>query len=165
MINPRSTAILIRDGTAIHFEDKTRDIADIRVAGQLVEIKFNKSYKKFGYSRDRVRILDDPQRRALAEGERVEANGSTWETATEVLTFADVGGAWTRIFYQTRAGEDYRTYPASQVRVIASAADAPAVAGVLRYWRAVTSRLSRDDPLRIGYSSTSFTLRARSAHS
>jgi hypothetical protein len=151
VINPRSTAILIRDRTAVNFEDKTRDIADIQDAGQLVEIKFNKSYKKFRYSRDRVRILDDPLRRALAEGERVEANGSTWETATEVLTFADVGGAWTRIFYQTRAGEDYRTYPASQVRVIASAAEAPAVADVLRYWRAVTSRLSGDDPLRLGY--------------
>jgi hypothetical protein len=94
-----------------------------------------------------VTILRNPQRHALAEGERVEVNGSVWESATEVLTFTGTGAAWSRIFYRTQAGEDYRSYPASRVRVVTSATETPAVASVLRYWRTVVSRLPGDDPL------------------
>jgi hypothetical protein len=45
------------------------------------------------------------------------------------------------------------------VRVIASAAAAPAVAGVLRYWQSVASGLSRDDPMRLGYEKLFFVHR------
>lgn len=149
-------AVLILDRAANQFEDKTRDVSEIRTAGQRIEIVFIRSNKTFCYGRDRVSILRNPQRYALREDERVEANGSTWESATEVLTFTGAGGAWSRIFYRTQAGEDYRTYPASQVRVITSATGTPAVAGVLHYWRTVVSRLPRDDPLRPGYERFSF---------
>lgn len=143
-------AVLIRNSATGQFEDKTREVLDIQDKGQRIEILFtgNKSY---AYGRDRVRVLRRPKRRELGDSELVEANGSTWQNATEVLTFAGADGAWSRIFYRTRAGEDYRTYLAAQVRVIASATAAPAVADVLRYWHAVASGLSRDDPLRLGY--------------
>jgi hypothetical protein len=156
MINPRSTAVLIRDRAANQFKDRTRDVSEIRTAGQRIEIVFIDSNKPFGYGRDRVRILRDPKRRALTEGERVEVNGSAWESATEVLTFTGAGGAWSRIFYRTQAGEDCRTYPASRVRVITSATENPAVASMLHYWRTVVSRLPRDDPLRPGYEKLAF---------
>jgi hypothetical protein len=163
VINPRSMAVLIGDGAANQFKDKTQDVSEIRPAGQRIEIVFINSNKPYPYRRDRVRILRDPKRHALTEDERVEANGSARESATEVLTFTDTGGAWSRIFYRTRAGEKYCTYPASQVRVITSATETPAVASVLRYWRTVVSRLSHDDHLRLGYeNSLSFTLRAHS---
>jgi len=141
VINPRSMAVLIRDRAANQFEDRTRDVSEIRTVGQRIEIVFIDSNKPFGYGRDRVRILRDPKRHALTEGERVEVNGSAWESATEVLTFTGTGGAWSRIFYRTQAGEDYRTYPASRVRVITSATQTPAVASMLHYWRTVVSRL------------------------
>jgi AAA domain/Protein of unknown function (DUF2726) len=156
VINPRSMAVLIHDRSANQFEDKTRDVSEIRAEGQLIEIVFIRSNKIFSYGRDRVRILRNPQRYGLREGERVEAYGSTWGSATDVLTFTCTGGAWSRIFYGTQAGEDYRTYPASQVRVITSATGTPAVASVLHYWRTVVSRLPRDDPLRPGYEKLSF---------
>lgn len=151
MINPRSMAVLIRNRATNQFEDRTRDVLEIRTADKRIEIVFNDSNKSFGYGRDRVRILRDPRRRALVEGERVEVNGRAWKNPTEVLTFTDAGGAWSRIFYRTQAGEVYTTYPASQVRVITSATQTRAVAGVLRYWRAVVSCLPREDPLRLGY--------------
>src|SRR5580704_4850062 len=113
-------AVLILDHTASHFEDKTRDVSEIRAEGQRIEIVFIRSNKTFGYGRDRVRILRNPQQYALREGERVEVNGSAWESATEVWTFIGSGDQWARVFYRTQAGEDYRTYPASQVRVITS---------------------------------------------
>jgi hypothetical protein len=143
-------AVLIRDSATGQFEDKTREVLDTRDKGQRIEILFtgNKSY---AYGRDRVRVLRRPKRRELGDTELVEANGSTWQSATEVPTFTGADGAWSRIFYRTRSGEDYRTYLAAQVRVIASATAAPAVAGVLRYWHAVASGLSHDDPLRLGY--------------
>jgi AAA domain/Protein of unknown function (DUF2726) len=156
VINPRSMAVLIRDDAASQFEDKTQEVSEIRTAGQRIEIVFIRGNKAFRYGRDRVRILRDPKRHALTQGERVEVDGSTWESATEVLTFTGAGGAWYRIFYTTRAGERYRTYLASQVRVITSATETPTVASVLHYWRAVVSRLSHDDPLRLGYEKLAF---------
>jgi hypothetical protein len=156
VINPRNTAVLIRDRAASQFEDKTRDVSEARSTGQLIEIKFNGSGKSFRYGRDRVRILRDPARRALAEDECVEVDGSVWQSATEVLTFTGTVDAWSRIFYRTRAGEEYRTYPASQVRVITSATETPAVASVLRYWRTVVSCLPSRDPLRLGYERIAF---------
>jgi hypothetical protein len=103
-----------------------------------------------------VRILRDVKRHALAAGERVEVDGSTWASATEVLTFTGTAGAWSRVFYRTQAGEDYRTHPAAQVRVITSATVTPGVACVLDYWRTVVALLPRDDPLRPGYQKLAF---------
>ncbi len=161
MINPRSMAVLIGDRAADQFEDRTRDVSEIRTASQRIEIVFIDSNKPFGYGRDRVRILRDPKRHALTEGERVEVDGSAWESATEVLTFTGTGGAWSRIFYRMRAGEDYRTYPASRVRVITSATETPAVASLLHYWRTVVSRLPRDDPLQPHCPKVSGLMRSR----
>jgi hypothetical protein len=156
VINPRSMAVLIRDRATNQFEDKTRDVLEIRISGQRIEILFAGSNKPFGYGRDRVRILRDPKRHALTEGEWVEVNGSTWERATEVLTFTCTGGAWSRIFYRTQAGEGCSTYPASRVRVVTSATETAEVASVLRYWRAVVSRLPHGDPLRPVYEKLAF---------
>jgi hypothetical protein len=156
VINPRIMAVLICNRAANEFKDRTRDISEIRTAGQRIEIVFIDSNKPFEYGRDRVRILRDPQRHALTEGERAEVDGSAWETATEVLTFTGTGGAWSRIFYSTQAGEKYLTCPASRVHIITSATKTPAVAEVLNYWRTVVSRLRRDDPLQPGYEKLAF---------
>lgn len=155
MFNPRSVAVLIRDHAG-QFEDRSRDIADIRFLGPEVDIVFKGSNKPFGYGLGRVRILRDPKRQTLTKGERVEVDGSAWETTTDVLTFTGTVGVWCRIFYRTQAGEDYRTYPASRVRIITSATEKSAVASVLSYWRAVVSRLPSDDPLRPGYEKLAF---------
>ena len=156
VISPRSTAVLIRDTAATQFEDKTRDVSEVRPAGQRVGIVFIRSNKVFEYGQERVRILRDPKRHGLAKGERAEVNGVAWPTATEVLTFTGADGAWSRVFYRTQAGEDYRTYPASQVRIIRSAAENPTAARVLQYWRTVVSLLPREDPLRPGYEKLAF---------
>jgi hypothetical protein len=149
-------AVLIRDNAASEFKDRTRDVSDTRAVDQLIEIVFSGSARPFRYGRDRVRILRGPKRRELAEGERAEVDGTVWESATEVLIFTDTDSAWSRIFYRTQAREEYRTYPASRVRVITSATDTPAVASVLRYWRTVVSRLPSGDPLRPGYERLAF---------
>jgi hypothetical protein len=149
-------AILIRDSAANQFRDRTRDVSQIRTAPQRIEIVFTNSNKPYPYPCDRVRILRNPERHALTEGERVEVDGSAWKNATEVLTFTDAGGAWSRVFYGTQAGEVYGTYPGSRVRVITSATETPAVARMLHYWRTVVSGLPRDDPLRLGYAKLAF---------
>ena len=156
MINPRNMAVLIGDGTANEFKDKTRDVSEIRTARQWIEIVFINSRKTYSYPTARVRILRNPKRHALTEDERAEVNGSIWEGVTEVLTFTDNIGAWSRIFYRKQAGEDYRTHPASEIRVITSATETPGVASVLRYWRTAVAGLDRDDPLRPGYEKLAF---------
>jgi hypothetical protein len=50
----------------------------------------------------------------------------------------------------------YYTYPAAQVRIVMSAAQAPAVAEVLRYWRDIVSRLPDNDPLQHPYGRLNF---------
>jgi hypothetical protein len=149
-------ALLIRNRATNQFEDRTPDVSKIRTVGQRIEIVFTDSDRAFPYGRDRVRILCDPELHALTEGERVEVDGTTWQSAAEVLTFTDTGDAWSRVFYGTQAGERYSTYPASRVRVVTSATQTPAVARVFRYWCTVVSRLPRDDPLRPGYEKLAF---------
>jgi AAA domain-containing protein/uncharacterized protein DUF2726 len=154
VINPRSMAVLTRSRVTNQFE--LQDVSEMRDLGQEIEIVFTRSNKRYGYRREHVRIIRDPRRRVLAEGERVEANGTVWTTATEIVTFTSIDGAWSRIFYRKQTAEAYRTYPASRVRVVTSATETPAVADVLRYWRAVVARLPRDDPLRQGYEQLDF---------
>ncbi len=156
LINPRSLMVLIRDRGASQVRDRTLDVSEVQSIGQWVKVVFINGNKPFEYGRDRVMILGDPKRHALREGERIEVEGTAWDSATEVLTFTGAGGAWSRIFYRTQVGEACTTYPASQVRVITSATQTPAVAGVLDYWRAVVSALPVGDSLRIGYERLAF---------
>ena len=154
MINPRGMAVLTLSRVTHQFE--LQDVSEYRDLGQEIEIVFTHSHKRYSYRREHVRIIRDPRRRVLTEGERVEANGTVWTTATEIVTFTSIDGAWSRIFYRKQAAEAYRAYPASRVRVVTSATEAPAVADVLRYWRAVVARLPGDDPLRPGYDTLDF---------
>jgi hypothetical protein len=156
VINPRSMVVLIRDDAASQFEDKTHQISEIRTAGQRIAILFIGRNKPYPYGLDRVRVLRNPKQHTLKEGERVEVNGSAWKNATEIFTFTDTGGTWSRIFYSTQGGERYSTYPASRVRVITSATETPAAASVLGYWRTVVSRLPRDDRLHSEYEKLAF---------
>lgn len=103
-----------------------------------------------------MRVLRDPAHVALQEGVRVEVCGDIWERATEILTFAAPEGAWSRIFYRRQTDVAYRTYPASQVRLVPCATQAPAAADVLSYWRAIVSRLPDEDPLRPAYDKLRF---------
>ncbi|WP_223198865.1 AAA domain-containing protein [Solihabitans fulvus] len=88
--------------------------------------------------------------------DRVEVDGGIWDTATEVVTFTGAHGAWSRVFYRTRAGEMYRTRPAAQVRVVTSGTAIPLVNDVLRYWRTIVSRLDSDDPMRPAFDRLTF---------
>lgn len=155
MIDPRRLAILIRDRAGNTFEEKTREISEVWPAGQWTKIVFTNG-RSYEYGRDRVRIVRNPHRRVLVEGERVEAGGTIWESATEVLTFTDAAGAWSRIFYGTKAGERYSTRPASGVRVVTLADGAPGVSKVLDYWRTVVSGMSGEDSLRHEYEKLAF---------
>lgn len=158
MIDPRSEAVLIRDRQTGVFKDETRNVAryEFHPASQRIRIAFIGRGKVFPYGPDRVQILRSPVRRIVMGGDRVEVDGSIWDSATETRTFAGAYGAWCRVFYRTREGESYRTYPAAQVRVITSGTAIPLVNDVLRYWRTIVSRLSSDDPLRPAYDRLTF---------
>ncbi|HWC79008.1 MAG TPA: AAA domain-containing protein [Pseudonocardiaceae bacterium] len=150
--------MLILDTKTGVFEDKTPKIAryEFQPAGPRIGIVFTGRDKTFPYGPDRVQILRDPARHIMAGGDRVEVNGTVWDSATEILSFTGPYGDWSRVFYRTRAGEKYQSYPAAQVRVITSGTAIPLVADVLRYWRAIVSRLDPDDPLRPGYERLTF---------
>lgn len=45
VLNPRSMAVLIRVRAVNQFEDRTRDVSEIRIADQRIEIVFNDSNK------------------------------------------------------------------------------------------------------------------------
>jgi hypothetical protein len=117
---------------------------------------FNGGNKVFPYGPDRVQVLHGSERRVVSGHDRVEVNGSVWESTTEIVTFTGPHGTWSRVFYRTREGEKYRTYPAAQVRVVTSAAAIPLVDAVLCYWRTIVSRLDPTDSLRFGYDRLTF---------
>nr|WP_238345260.1 AAA domain-containing protein [Actinopolymorpha cephalotaxi] len=87
---------------------------------------------------------------------KVEVSGSIWQGATEVVTFTDADESRSRVFYRKQNGENYRTYPASQVRILTSATHASDAADVLNYWRSVAFSLGDDDPLRQPYDELGF---------
>ncbi|CRK56569.1 DNA helicase [Alloactinosynnema sp. L-07] len=157
MIDPRRDAVLIRQDESQPFIDKTSSVSRYAVHTAIgkVEIDFGGS-RVFKYGLKRVRILRSPTSVSLGDGTGVEVDGVVWAGATEVLTFAHPEGAWTRIFYRKARGEAYSTYPASKVRVLASATRNQAVADVLGYWRGVVARLPADDPLKPPYEKLRF---------
>jgi len=108
--------VLIRNLATNQFEEKTREVSEIRTLGQEIEVVYASSNNRRKFRPEHVRIIRNPQRRVLAGGEWAEAFGSVWGTATEVVTFTSIDGAWSRIFYSTRAGEAYRTYPDDPLR-------------------------------------------------
>jgi hypothetical protein len=148
VIDPRCEAVLILDRKTGQFQDKTGEVSGykVQIANGTIDIIFNGG-RVFRYGSARVRILRDPEQVALAEGARVEVRGHIWASATEVVTFKSLEGAWCRIFYRKQGGEVDCTYPASQVRIVTSATHTPAVADVMGYWRAIVARLPGDDPL------------------
>ncbi len=158
MIDPRSEAVLIRDRQTGVFKDETRSVAryEFQPASRRIQVTFNGKGKTFPYGLDRVEILRSTVQRVVKDEDRVEVDGSLWESATEIVTFSGAHGAWCRVFYRTRAGETYRTYPADQVRVVTSQTAVPRVNDVLCYWRTIVSRLDSDDPLRAAYDRFSF---------
>jgi hypothetical protein len=158
VIDPHNEAVLIRNPETGVFKDETRNIAryEFQPAGQRIGIVFTNRNKVFHYGPDRVQVLRSPARRVVTGDDRVEVAGTIWDSATETVTFTGAHGAWSRVFYRTRAGETYRTYPAAQIRVITSVTAIPLVNDVLRYWRTTVSHLSSDDPLRLGYDRLTF---------
>ncbi|WP_406631360.1 AAA domain-containing protein [Amycolatopsis sp. WGS_07] len=158
MIDPRSEAVLIRNRQTGVFEDKTREVAryEFQPAHQRIHLTFTGKGKTFPYGPDRVQILRTAGRRVLTGDDRVEVNGTLWESATETAVFPGAQGAWCRVFYRSGSGEKYQTYPEAQVRVVTSGTAIPLVNDVLRYWRTIVSRLSSDDPLRTPYDRLAF---------
>ena len=159
MIDPRREAVLIADRGTGQFGDRTRDVARYQaptVDGK-IDIVFNGDPRVFSYGSERVRILRNSERVSLPPGAKVEVRGFIWVGATEVWTFTGPDGAWWRIFSSRGEREEaYGTYPASQVRIVTSAAQAPAAAEVLGYWRDIVSRLPDNDPLRHAYGKLNF---------
>jgi hypothetical protein len=158
VIDPRGETVLIRNRETGVFEDETRNIAryELQPAGQRIGIVFTNRNKVFPYGPDRVQILRNPVRRVVTGDDRVEVDGSIWDSATETATFTSTHGAWSRVFYRTRAGEKYQTYPAVRVRVITSGTIVPRVNDVLCYWRTIISRLDSTDSLRRPYDRLTF---------
>ncbi|MBC6445795.1 AAA domain-containing protein [Actinokineospora xionganensis] len=158
MIDARREAVIIRDGAT--FKDKTAEISryEVQAGSGTVQIVFKPGSKPYPYGPQRVRILRATAPVRLDAGARVEVAGAVWESATEIVTFVGPPGegAWSRIFYRRAGGEAYRTYPAAQVRVLASATQGRAAAEVLRYFRAIVARLPADDPLKLAYDKLGF---------
>jgi hypothetical protein len=153
VIDPRCEAVLIADGNTGQFDDETHDVVryETQSSGR-IEIVY-RSGRPYSYGPERVRILRNPARVPLPSGAKVDVRGAIWEDATEVWDF----GAWWRIFSRRQEGEEaYYTYPASLVRFVTNAAQAPAAAEVLRYWRDIVSRLPDDDPLQRPYGRLNF---------
>jgi hypothetical protein len=141
------------------YDDRTRDVAryQTQTVGDKIDIAFKRGPRVFSYGPERVRILRNSERVCLPQGAKVEVRGVIWAGETEVWTFTGPDRAWWRIFYSSQEREEaYRTYPASQVRIVTSAAQAPAVAEVLSYWRDIVSRLPDDNPLRRAYGTLNF---------
>jgi AAA domain-containing protein/uncharacterized protein DUF2726 len=152
VVDPRREAILVRPSDGGAFEDKTYRIEAYQAQAAVVHIRFSGSGQTYPYRWQRIAILRDPVPIALDADVLVEVRGSVWKNVTEVLRF----DTWWRIFYSTQKGDDYRTYPDQDVRILRDTACAPRAAEVVAYWRKIVSGLPKDDPLRKAYAELTF---------
>ncbi|MFV0408066.1 MAG: AAA domain-containing protein, partial [Propioniciclava sp.] len=97
--------------------------------------------KQYSFKPGRVTLLTDPTPCPPPSDALVEVCGRVCRHVSEMLTFSGPSGAWTRVFYQTRTGERYRTFPAAEVRVLTDAAQAPRAQAILGYWRDLVAHL------------------------
>lgn len=157
MIDVRREAVLIADKATQRFVDKTKDIDVYRGPGAdgKISVWFNGRSQPYTYGRERIRIVRG-HAVPVPAGSKVTVEGEIWPNVTEVWVFDAPEDPFCRVFYHRAAGETYRTRPAAQVQVITGAEQDPVVAGVLRYWRAVLSRLPADDLLQRPYQKMGF---------
>lgn len=130
--------MLVRPHGGGEHQDKTGQTRSYRRNGPGYTLEFERGGRSREYpytTPGRVVVLEDPEAISLEEGTSVEIGGSTWSTVTELLRFDGPEGSWTRVFYPTRSGEHFRTYPSSQVRVRVNAAARPRSAEILAYWQ------------------------------
>lgn len=147
MIDPRRVAVLIRSSRTGQFEDQTQEIARYETlpSGQVQVVYL--SGRSYPFPPGRVQITSDLEPVAFDGDSRVEVDDEVWESATEVWKLHAPQGTWYRIFWLKQGQEKHSTRPASQVRVVTSAAAMPGVTEVLGYWRTVVSRLPADGSL------------------
>lgn len=143
MVDPRRTAILIRPGVGEPYRDKTSDTHRWVNAptGTTVVLRSGSGTREYTYRPDRLLVLGNPTCLSLTAASLVEVRGERWLNVSEVLRFDGPDSAWMRVFYPTKAGEAYRTYPEQEVRIIQDAAEHPRVADVLGYWRDLVDHL------------------------
>ncbi|MGL5809343.1 MAG: hypothetical protein ACRCYQ_05310, partial [Nocardioides sp.] len=92
MVDLRQVLILVTDRTTGQVTDKTPDVVRYRrLAGGKAEVVFSSRLAPYIYGPDRLQILDRPACFRPARDERIEVAGVVWESATEVVTPADIG--------------------------------------------------------------------------
>ena len=148
MIDPRREAVLTRARNTGQLTDRTCavDWYKHQQDGK-IGVQFSDG-KHFAYGATNVRILHSPERRAITANDGVEVCGEAWESATEVLTFADAEGGWCHVFYRRADGEACSAHPASHVRVLDCALPSASAEQVWNYWNAIVSLLPAEDLLR-----------------
>ena len=159
-VDPHTVAVLTRRNVDEPFRDRTHETVGWSRNTTGVEIEFSSRTGATRYAyrgTDKAIVMEHPFPVSIPSGSVVEVDGDVWDTVTGLLGFAGPDGPWTRVFYDTRSGPSFRTYPGARVRLVPDAGRAPRAAAVLRYWRQIVERLpvtdGRRHPLAIGWDS------------
>jgi hypothetical protein len=158
MIDPRTTLVLIRESTTDVWKAKTQQVRAVAfdTARSRMVVTYNGG-KAYPYSPDRVRVLRDPVSIPVPRGARLRIHGKLWSRRElEVQEFGQAPDAWRVVSWHSKGEEQFVPYPASVVRVVASAASSGRPEAVMEYWRAIVASRGADDPLAVSYRSMDF---------
>lgn len=138
MVDPRRSAILIRDSHDAPFRDRTADVVAARNEPTAVQVTF-KGGKRFGYGHQRALILENPYVVVPGGEFRVLIGGRWVEDVSGAHYFTGSGQGWWHVF----RGETGRftALPAEQVQIVRNEAFAPGPAVILDYWKAIAAQL------------------------
>ncbi len=153
MLDPRREAVLVWSKSGTDIEDKTHQILRHDADSSQVRITYRNN-KEYPYPPQRVVVLADPIHVPLNGSTFVEVDGRIWDSTVELWRFDGREKPWWRVFYSTRAGENYRT--TQHVRILGDASQTTKASHVLDYWRTVVSRLNSSDPIRPPYANLRF---------
>jgi hypothetical protein len=153
MIDPRREAVLIRRRDRPGVEDKTPDVVDYRVDGDVIHITFRtpNGPRSYRYSARNVMVLRDPVSTSVDDRTCISLRGQAVHGITHLLCFHGPGGAWWRVFFADSDGESYRTCHQEEISIERSPDTGAQTSEVLNYWHNVVSHLAQDDPLRRPY--------------
>jgi hypothetical protein len=153
LIDPRREAVLIRRKDQQGIVDKTSEVLDYEVDGDVIHITFRtaKGPRAYRYAARNVTILRDPVSTNIDRWTFVRFNGQTLHGVTDLLCFRGPAGTWWRAFFPDRAGESYRTCRHEEVSIAQNPGTGSDAHKILSYWQDVVSHLAQDDPLRGPY--------------
>lgn len=141
MLDPRVTAVVIRNKDNPGQEDKTLEITEFDPRPERAYVRFSGA-KKYCFGWDRVTVLQQPQQISMKRHEVLLIDGAVTDVREAyIFTGPPHTGSWWHVLDRTGT---WTACDGRRVQVVRNAAGSARVKDVLAYWCDIAGRLTSD---------------------